>query len=92
MIGRPMARLVLYSSLTSPDWRLGNAGDRRSQQTAFVIHERLGVKSPVAVLARLEAQHGMTLCGPSKNNENDIHEDDTDDGSGSGTIQRGLAG
>src|SRR5439155_4942279 len=27
----------------------------------------------------------------SKNNENDIHENDTDAGSGSGTIQRGLA-
>ena len=35
---------------------------------------------------------GMTLCGPFKNNENDIHENDTDAGSGSGTIQRGLAG
>src|SRR2546422_11611985 len=36
------------------------------QQTSLVTRERLGVKSPIAVLARLEAQEGMTLCGPFK--------------------------
>ncbi len=50
----------------NPDCGLALAGLNRGQQTSFVTRERLGVKSPIAVLARLEAQEGMTLCGPFK--------------------------